>query len=894
MKKKILHKILIIILLTPILSPSYSQATNYSQNSIYKKQILSYLDSGDIYQYSNFDSAIYFYTKAEQLAKKCNCSDLLAKVYNYKGIILINKGEFAEAHRILNQALKLSNDSSYIMYIQHNIASIYLNLKLYKQAYSIYRHEIYYFTRHKDTPALASALSNLAIIYYKEGLIDSAISYIDKSLQLYEFLKDTLQYTYTLMNKALYLKDKNDFQKAKKIIDLVREQAYKGNFNFFIQKANIIEGQLYEAKQILDSALYFYKQALSLDKKLRNLYSQYYDYLYISNVYNTLKNYSLAKNYLDSAQSIINAKANLFSPSDRQLFYHLGYLINKRLSQHEKALFFLEKEMALKDSLRKANQMQKLKIYQQQQAIKKTQAELVYYQKQTQTKTRLLRVYQYIGLFILFVLSIILYLGYKLHKARKQLLSKNQRLRTLLEKDKIQLTLFNILNKVFQSIDIADKQTLLQDILEEIIKIPWLNLLPQGAIYTTDNNGELVLNASVNFEKWKKQCSSIKPGECLCGQVLQTGKPIFKKHIDNEHSTTIEDVPDHGHFILPLKLGNKIIGIINLYTAPGVEITEEQKQFFDKLSFLIALLIDRVNQRIKIQENIKHQDALNQKLFAQSLMLEEQKRKVEQANKKIHQQASELKRILNNLEDSITYSSYLISSLLPSEQYLNSLFKEHFVIFIPRDKIGGDFYFASSHENKIIWGIGDATGHGVPGALIAFMGISLIQETADKFDEPKEALSFLRSKIKNLSHLSNLESVKSSGFELGLCIYDKDKKQLKYAGANITLYLLRNGQLHKFKGTKAQIGYNLVQREFSQYEINLQQNDVLILNSDGITDLLGGNSYKKLSRRNYEKILEEISTLPLTEQKKVLLNVITEWKGDNDQNDDIVIFGVKI
>ncbi len=894
MRKPLLYIIAVIITFASFLKPTKAQNTIEYQDSTLRKKILSYLDSGDTYQYSNFDSALYFYNKAEELAKTCNCTDLLPKIYNYKSIILINQGKFAQAHNLLNQALEICTDSTYIMYIQHNIASIYLNLKLYKQAYSIYRQEQKFFLLHNDTSALASVLSNLAIIFYKEGLIDSALLYIDRSLKLYEQLKDTMQYTYILMNKALYLKEKKEFNDALKIVDQIRTKASREKLYFFLNKADIIEAQIYEAKNNYDSALYFYKKALNLDKGLNNFYSQYYDYLYISETFINLGQYALAYDYFDSAKILLTTKPDIFTHSDKQLFYHIGYVINKKLSQHEKALFYLEKEMTLKDSLDKANEIQKLKIYQQQQAIKKTQAELVYYQKLTKTKSRLLNFYKYAALLILLVLVIISYLGYKLRKTSKLLLNKNKKLQTLLEKDKIQITLFQILNKAFQSINIADKQTFLQDILEEIINIPWLNLLPHGAIYTLDDNGDLVLTASIGFEKWKKQCSVIKPGQCLCGQVFKKGKPIFKKHVDNEHSITIDSVPDHGHFIFPLKLGNKIIGIINLYTAPGMEITEEQKQFFDKLSFLIALLIDRVNQRIRINENIKQQDALNQKLFAQSLLLEEQKRKVEEANKKIQQQATELKTILNNLEDSINYSSYLIHSLLPSEQYLNTLFKEHFVIFIPRDKIGGDFYFASSHENKIIWGIGDATGHGVPGALIAFIGITFIQEIADKFDEPQDALTFLRNKMNSLSHHSNLESVKSSGFELGLCIYDKDKNQLKYAGANITLYLLRNGHLQKFKGTKAQIGHNLVERDFTQHIIDLQDGDVLILNSDGITDLLGGKAYKKLSRKNYEKILEEISYLPLAEQKKVLLNVISEWKGDNCQNDDIVIFGVKI
>ncbi len=889
-----LYKILLICALTGVIPSAFSQSGSQSPDSTLRKQILSYLDTGDVYQYSNFDSALYFYDQAEQVAHQCNCPDLLSKVYNYKGIILINQGKFADAHKLLNQALKLCKDSTNIMYIKHNIASIYLSLKLYRQAYSIYRHEIYFFSKHKDTSALASVFSNLAIIYYKEDLIDSAIAYIDKALNLYTQLKDTLQYTYTLMNKALYLKDKTDYQNAINIIEQVREQAHKEHLDFFLSKINIIEARIYESEKDFASALYYYKKALETDKKLKNIYSQYYDYLSISDTYISLKRFTQAKDYFDSAQTLLLSKQNIFVPADKQMFYHIGYLLNKNLSQHEQALYFLEKKTALKDSLQNAEQMQQLQIYQQQQSIKKTQAELVYYQNLSRAKTKLLRLYRYMALFILFVLIVISYLSYKLLKARRQLLIKNQKLLTLIEKDKIQLTLFQILNEVFKNIDTVNRQSLLQEILEEIINTSWLNLLSQGAIYITNDDGNLKLAASIGFDKWQNQCSIIKPGQCLCGQVLQTGKPILKKHIDSDHSITVEGTSDHGHIVIPLKIGDKIIGIINLYTAPGTEISEEQKQFFDKLSFLISLLIDRVNQRMRINENIKQQDALNQKLFAQSLMLEEQKRKVEKANKKIQQQSAQLEEILHNLDDSITYSSYLISALLPTEDYLNTLFKEHFVIFIPRDKIGGDFYFAYKHGDKIIWGIGDATGHGVPGALIAFIGISLIHEIADRFSEPQVALTFLKEKIRTLSHHSNLESVKSSGFEMGLCIYDRNTQQLKYAGANITLYLLRDGKLQKYKGTKAQIGQNLIQREFTQHTILLQPNDVLILNSDGITDLLGGNNYKKLSRKNYEKILEGISNLPLAEQKNLLLKVIKEWNGDNYQNDDIVIFGVKI
>ena len=76
--------------------------------------------------------------------------------------------------------------------------------------------------------------------------------------------------------------------------------------------------------------------------------------------------------------------------------------------------------------------------------------------------------------------------------------------------------------------------------------------------------------------------------------------------------------------------------------------------------------------------------------------------------------------------------------------------------------------------------------------------------------------------------------------------------------------------------------------------MKLMKDDILYLFSDGYPDQKGGAKNKKFYYAPFRELLLKVHQLPMEEQSKQLDKTITQWKGNNEQIDDILVFGVKI
>ncbi len=64
--------------------------------------------------------------------------------------------------------------------------------------------------------------------------------------------------------------------------------------------------------------------------------------------------------------------------------------------------------------------------------------------------------------------------------------------------------------------------------------------------------------------------------------------------------------------------------------------------------------------------------------------------------------------------------------------------------------------------------------------------------------------------------------------------------------------------------------------------------------SDGFPDQFGGPKGRKFLLKNLKKLLLEIHSKSMDEQKKILEQTLAEWVGDKEQIDDILVIGAKI
>jgi len=248
------------------------------------------------------------------------------------------------------------------------------------------------------------------------------------------------------------------------------------------------------------------------------------------------------------------------------------------------------------------------------------------------------------------------------------------------------------------------------------------------------------------------------------------------------------------------------------------------------------------------------------------------------------------------ITDSIQYAKNLQSALLPNQISIKKLLTDFFILYLPKDIVSGDFYWVKNINQKNIIAAADCTGHGVPGAFMSVLGISLLNELVRRKEIKKanQALEILRHDLKNNLHQTDEGYMLNNGMDIALCIIDTEKKILQFSGANTPLYYIRDDQLTEIKGTRNPIGITPIEIPFQNHEIEYRKDDIFYLFSDGFIDQFGGNYGKKYRSRRFKHLLLKIHDKPLDEQKKLLINNYKNWTNKKyEQLDDIMILGFK-
>lgn len=294
----------------------------------------------------------------------------------------------------------------------------------------------------------------------------------------------------------------------------------------------------------------------------------------------------------------------------------------------------------------------------------------------------------------------------------------------------------------------------------------------------------------------------------------------------------------------------------------------------------------RVNQHLKLWKSV----LFPQKKITEAKFLNNNYR-VEERNKKN-----------DELNESIIYAKRIQEGMMLKEKHLFRLFPESFLFFRPKDIVSGDFYWFTRIDNKIIIAVADCTGHGIPGAFMSVLGISLLNQIVieEKNINVSLILQRLNHKIKKAfsysSEYHDDERQLYDGMDIALCCIDHDNQQLIYSGAFRSLFHISENNLITVNGSRYPIGgLNLEsERKYESKSMSFRKGDKVYLFTDGYADQFGGEYNKKLMIRNFKKILLETANFSMNQQKKELERNLCQWKKDEEQTDDILIIGLEL
>jgi serine phosphatase RsbU (regulator of sigma subunit) len=246
---------------------------------------------------------------------------------------------------------------------------------------------------------------------------------------------------------------------------------------------------------------------------------------------------------------------------------------------------------------------------------------------------------------------------------------------------------------------------------------------------------------------------------------------------------------------------------------------------------------------------------------------------------------------------SLRYAQMIQRALMPNPAILKGRLKDFFILFLPRDIVSGDFYYAFSTKEKMCIAAGDCTGHGVPGALMSILGISFLNEImqTDINLNANRILNRMREKIMKALHQTGNCREAQDSIDIGLCIIDIVSGKLQYSGANRPLIMIRNGELTEFKPDKMTLGVAPVKEaSFTNTYIDTKPGDLFYLFSDGFSDQFGEITDKKFKYKHFKRIIHSFEQLPMMQQKQHLENAFNEWKGESQQVDDVLVIGFQL
>jgi len=303
------------------------------------------------------------------------------------------------------------------------------------------------------------------------------------------------------------------------------------------------------------------------------------------------------------------------------------------------------------------------------------------------------------------------------------------------------------------------------------------------------------------------------------------------------------------------------------------------------LILIFIILFIRVRERNYRTQQIALEKTVQERtkeVVEESTKTEQQKKLVELKNKEIL--------------DSITYAKRIQTAMLPSNELLKKAFDLISVVYMPKDIVAGDFYWFDQFEHLKLIGVADCTGHGVPGAMVSVVCNNALNRSAREYGLTQPSLILDKTRELILNEFSKNEQDIKDGMDISLGCYNEQTRVLDWAGANISLWILKNGatEITEIKGDKQPIGSHVNNNNYTHHSIQLEVGDSFFLLTDGFPDQFGGPNGKKLKSASLKKMIISLANVPVDKHEQQLKDYFNQWKGEQEQVDDVCLIGITI
>ncbi len=270
---------------------------------------------------------------------------------------------------------------------------------------------------------------------------------------------------------------------------------------------------------------------------------------------------------------------------------------------------------------------------------------------------------------------------------------------------------------------------------------------------------------------------------------------------------------------------------------------------------------------------------------------------LQELENRVQERTKELFEKNRNILDSIKYAKRIQVGLLTPPSTLKMIFPKSFMISIPCDIVSGDFFWSHKNGVKKFIIVADCTGHGVPGALMSVICNNLMEQVIvhEGIEDPSKILEALDARLKQA--VKGDEGEVKDGMDLVLCVVDEQLQEISFTGANNSLYLSSQKQIvEEIHLSRVAIGGTLqeVKKHFETQKIKYFSGQRIYLSSDGFYSQFGGIKGKKFMKSHFTDTLTSLQSNSIEKQKQLLMEAFLEWKGNNQQVDDVLVVGIEL
>ncbi len=778
----------------------------------------------------------------------------LASVNNSEKATILNKlseyylpVETNKSLKYAKEALRISimiNDSVNLSLAYLNLGRFQANYGDSEKALGYYLNSLQISEQINYPEGLGRTYNNLGLIHWKLGENKKAITNFKLAQDYFMKINNIEHIASTINNLGIIYVENQDYENGiknfKKSLHLMKEL---GNLHKVAIALNNV-GYVYELMEDYESGLYYYSKSLKLADSLQLKWSIANSLSNIGNIYYKKGQYFKAIKLIDQALLIaqeINAKTIILECADQLS------TIYSESGSYKKAFEYNKLHSSIKDSI--VNEKKNKQIIEMQTRYETEKKEKEIQLLQTKNEIASLKLnrqknFNYFIISVVLFLSIIIYIIYSAYKSKqkinKLLQLKNQEITQ--QKEEIQA----------QTDSIVQQAYLLEQANIELEKL--------SIVARETNNGVIIMDEHCNLE-WVNPGFTRMFGFTLTQLEDERGRNLYQ--ISN--NLLIREKLDE------LKKNKKSI----IYESENI--TRSGKKLWVQTA--ITPILNDKKEIIKL------------------IAIDSDITVLKKAEKEIIHQRDEISEQKKEITDSIIYSKHIQTAILPSRELIDTIIPESFILYKPKDIIGGDFYWINKNNNTIVVAVVDCTGHGVPGALMSMLGITFLNEIVKNknITDPGEILDLMRLKIIRTLHQTDKVDSSKDGMDIAICTIFPELGKLKYAGANNPVTLISDDNVIELKPDKMPVSLtHKIDTSFTTQEENYNPGTMLYLYSDGYSDQFGGSAGKKFLKNKFKNLLKEMSQMNINLQYETVKRTFESWKGNEEQVDDVLVIGIKL